>query len=270
MNASSLVVERVRHSLKMRLLQVSRTRLLAPRLLRVTLTGDDLPGFVSASFDDHVKVFFPAPGEDKPVLPVLGPNGPIFPEGAARPIGRDYTPRRYDATANELDIEFVLHGDGPAAAWAAQARVGQYLGVGGPRGSLVIPDGFDWHWLIGDEVALPAIARRLEELPKGKRVHVVVEVDGPSAHIPFQSRANVDVHWLHRENAPLATDLLEQGVRELTVPAGEGYVWAAGESAAIRSVRRYLVDECRIDKSRIRAASYWKHGVSAVHEKHDD
>ncbi|HWL84823.1 MAG TPA: SIP domain-containing protein [Polyangiaceae bacterium] len=64
--------------------------------------------------------------------------------------------------------------------------------------------------------------------------------------------------------------LLEQAVRALAVPAGEGYVWAAGESTAIRAVRRYLVDECKIDKSRIRAASYWKHGASAIHETHDD
>ena len=30
---------------------------------------------------------------------------------------RTYTPRRFDPDTLELDIEFVLHGDGVAATW---------------------------------------------------------------------------------------------------------------------------------------------------------
>ncbi len=180
-----LTVQRVRHPLKMRLLQVLRTQLLSPQLLRVTLGGEDLADFTSGSFDDHIKVFFPAPGAERPVLPVVGPDGIVFPEGQPRPQARDYTPRRFDPVARELDIEFVLHGDGPASTWAAQARPGQYLGVGGPRGSFVIPTEFDWHLLIGDDTALPAIARRVEELGPDARVIVVAEVTSATAQIPL-------------------------------------------------------------------------------------
>ena len=77
---------------------------------------------------------------------------------------RDYTPRRYDLDTLELDIDFVLHGDGPASTWAEQAKPGQFLHIGGPRGSMIVPDIFDSYLLIGDETALPAIARRLEGL----------------------------------------------------------------------------------------------------------
>ncbi|AJG23204.1 siderophore-interacting protein [Cupriavidus basilensis] len=272
MTTRDLIVQRVRHELKMRLLQVVRTQAVSPQLLRVTLAGEDLKGFVSASFDDHIKVFFPAPGQSKPVLPEPGPNGPVFAEGQPKPAARDYTPRRYDAAAGELDIEFVLHGDGPASTWAAQAAPGQYLGVGGPRGSFVIPEGFDWHLLVGDETALPAIGRRLEELPSGVRALVVLAVDNAAAEIPLPSRADVEIHWQHRDSAPAesAAGLLEQALREVTLPRGEGYVWAAGEAASIRAVRQYLVGERGIEKGRIRAASYWKAGASAVHENIDD
>lgn len=272
MTTRDLTVQRVRHELKMRLLQVVRTQAVSPQLLRVTLAGEDLKGFVSASFDDHIKVFFPAPGQSKPALPELGPNGPVFPEGQPKPAARDYTPRRYDAAAGELDIEFVLHGDGPASTWAAQAAPGQYLGVGGPRGSFVIPEGFDWHLLVGDETALPAIGRRLEELPSGVRALVVLAVDNAAAEIPLPSRADVEIHWQHRDSAPAdcAAGLLEQALREVTLPRGEGYVWAAGEAASIRAVRQYLVGERGIEKGRIRAASYWKAGAAAVHENIDD
>ncbi|MBB1631045.1 siderophore-interacting protein [Cupriavidus sp. UME77] len=272
MTTRDLTVQRVRHELKMRLLQVVRTQAVSPQLLRVTLAGEDLKGFVSASFDDHIKVFFPAPGQSKPALPELGPNGPVFPEGQPKPAARDYTPRRYDAAAGELDIEFVLHGDGPASTWAAQAAPGQYLGVGGPRGSFVIPEGFDWHLLVGDETALPAIGRRLGELPSGVRALVVLAVDNAAAEIPLPSRADVEIRWQHRDSAPAdsATGLLEQALREVTLPPGEGYVWAAGEAASIRAVRQYLVGERGIEKGRIRAASYWKAGAAAVHENIDD
>src|SRR5471032_2126017 len=130
-------VERVRHDIKRRDLQVARVEELSPNFRRVTFTGDSLADFVSASFDDHVKVFFePAPG--------------------AEPARRDYTPRRYDNAAHELAIEFALHGEGAASDWAAQAAPGQRLTIAGPKGSLIIPVDYDWHLLVGDKTALPA------------------------------------------------------------------------------------------------------------------
>ncbi|MGO4761642.1 siderophore-interacting protein [Cupriavidus sp. 2KB_3] len=269
-----LTVQRVRHPLKMRLLQVLRTQLVSPQLLRVTLGGDDLADFTSGSFDDHIKVFFPAPGAERPVLPVVGPDGIVFPEGQPRPQARDYTPRRYDPVARELDIEFVLHGDGPASTWAAQARAGQYLGVGGPRGSFVIPAEFDWHLLIGDDTALPAIARRVEELGPDAQVIVVAEVTSAKAQIPLAVGPRAQVHWLHREDQPEVRvpegSLLAPALQSVNLPAGEGYVWAAGEGAAMRAVRQHLVGERGVDKARIRASAYWKRGNAAVHETLDD
>ncbi|AIP37485.1 siderophore-interacting FAD-binding domain protein [Paraburkholderia xenovorans LB400] len=268
---TDLAVQRVRHPLKFRLLQVRQVRALTPHLIRVTFTGEDLHDFVSASFDDHIKVFFPEPGADKPVLPEAGPDGPVFPAGQPRPVARDFTPRRFDREARELDIEFAMHEAGPAATWAAQAKVGQYLGIGGPRGSLVIPKGFDWHLLIGDDTALPAIARRLEELPAGTRVATVIEVAEPSARIEFTTQAELHLVWRYRNDGGMRGEALLQAVRDLYLPEdGEGYVWAAGESATMRAVRYHLCTERGVDKSRIRAASYWKQGAEAVHESLDD
>ncbi|HEX7936125.1 MAG TPA: siderophore-interacting protein [Paraburkholderia sp.] len=267
---SDLAVQRVRHPLKFRLLQVTKVAALSPHLIRVTFTGEDLHDFVSASFDDHIKVFFPEPGADKPELPEAGPKGPVFAEGR-RPIARDFTPRRFDREARELDIEFAMHEAGPAATWAAQAKVGQYLGVGGPRGSLVIPTAFDWHLMIGDDTALPAIARRLEELPAGKRVAAVIEVADPSAQIEFSTQAELHLVWCYRSENGCRGEALLQAVRETWLPEdGEGYVWAAGESATMRAVRYHLCTERGVEKSRIRAASYWKQGAAAVHETLDD
>jgi NADPH-dependent ferric siderophore reductase len=263
--------QRVRHELKMRLLQVREVTRLTPKMVRVVVGGEQLDGFVSAAHDDHVKLFFPHPGEDKPVLPVPSPNGPVYPEGAVRPVARDYTPRRYDAAANTLTIDFVLHSEGPATTWAAQARPGQFLGVGGPRGSFVVPDDFDWYLLVGDEAALPAIARRLEELPAGIRVVAVVEVADAAEEQRFDTRTRLETHWLHRQAAAAGNHLLlQKALTELALPSGEGYAWVAAEASVAKALRRYLVDERRLPKDRVKAAAYWKQGAVAVHETYDD
>lgn len=268
--ASDRAVVRVRHPLKLRMLRVARVQTVTPHLRRITLAGEELHDFISASFDDHVKLFFPAAGEERPRLPELGPNGLVTVDGAPRPTMRDFTPRRFDRDALELDIEFALHAHGPATDWARQAEPGQWLGVGGPRGSLIIPTTFDWHLLIGDDSALPAIARRLRELPAGARAIAVLEVTDPSARLQFDTDARLETVWRHRNQASPDHDAWLQALRDTTLPAGDGYAWAAGESAAVRVLRQHLVGERGIDKSRIRAAAYWKRGAEGVHETLDD
>ncbi len=53
--------------------------------------------------------------------------------------------------------------------------------------------------LIGDETALPAICRRLEELPASGRALAVIEVDAGSDRPLLESRAAVDVVWVVRD-----------------------------------------------------------------------
>ncbi|MBV8049245.1 MAG: siderophore-interacting protein [Paludibacterium sp.] len=266
MARDDLVIERVRHPLRFRLGQVCAIHPRGAHWVRITFRGPDLVGFVSASFDDHVKVFFPAPGEALPRMPQLDADGlPARVPEAARPIARDYTPRRFDPVRGELDIEFVLHGDGPGARWAAHARIGQTLGFGGPRGSLVIPTGYDWHWLIGDASALPAIGRRLEMLPSGAQARVLLTVDDPADRLALPTAAQADIRWLP------ATDggALYAALASWEIPPGEGYVWAAGELTMARAVRQQLLAR-GIDKQRLRAVSYWQRGETARHQTLDD
>ena len=264
-------IGRVRHEPRRRLLTVKQVERLTPNMARVTL-GGDLAGFVSSAYDDHVKVFFPLPGQDAPTIPEQGPNGPVHPEGVERSPGRDYTPRRYDAARNELIIDFALHDAGPATDWAAKARPGQKLGVGGPRGSFVVPDDFDWYLFVGDETALPAIGRRLEELRAGAKAIVVAAIAGPEEEQRFESRADVETIWVRRplSQAENPAPLLD-AVRKLDLPkAGDGYCWAAAESQTAKLLRQHLVGECGFDKAWVKAAGYWKRGAVSIHETFND
>ena len=248
-------------------------------MVRVTLGGEELRGFVSLGYDDHVKVFFPPPGQQRPALPAspatatgaaLGTPGPQFSDSVVSSAKRDYTPRRYDPQANTLQIEFVLHGEGPASIWADQAAPGQYLGIGGPRGSFVVPDEFDWYLLIGDETALPAIGRRLEELRSDTQALVIVEVADAHEEQALQSRAHLQLTWLHRDGAqPGCTDLLPRALAAAYWPTGRGYAWAAGESSTARALRQQLLER-GLPKQWVKAAGYWKLGAAAVHETYSE
>ena len=248
-------IRRVRHELRRRFLTVKRAERLTPHMVRVILTGEDLDGFVSAGHDDHIKLFFPPAGQD----------------GAEPPLMRDYTPRRYDAEAGTLTVDFALHEAGPATLWAAQAAPGQTLQIGGPRGSFVVTDDFDWVLLIGDETALPAIGRRLEELRSGVRAVVVAAVVGREEEQAFESRAQLEIHWVHRplERATDPAPLLER-VAALSLPEGDGYVWVAGESLTAKSIRQHLVAERGLPKPWVKAAGYWRSGDPSIHDTHDD
>jgi NADPH-dependent ferric siderophore reductase len=265
------IIRRVRHDARLRVLEVVAVQSVTARMVRVTMGGEDLYGFVSSGFDDHVKLFFPHPGEMRPILPATQQSDQVTTDNALKPIARDFTPRRYDAVSSTLEIEFALHDSGPATAWAAQARSGHFLGVGGPRGSFIISVDFACHLLIGDETALPAISRRLEELPRGVRAVVVAEIDTVAEQQQFATAAQVDTHWVHRHGAkPGSVGPLLDTVRALTLPAEDVFIWVACESAVAKALRLHFLNERGFSKERVKAAGYWKRGAVAVHDKHDD
>ena len=247
---NKLEIHRVMHDIKRRRLQVLRVVELTPRMRRITLGGPELAGFISLGSDDHIKLLFPQNAAEQAALE--SPTFTIKGDGP-QPATRDYTPRRFDLSIGELDIDFVLHGDGPASTWAEQAQVGQHLYIGGPRGSMIVPDIFDSYLLIGDETAIPAIARRLEELPAGRKVLAVIEIADAAEQQPLKSAADVEVIWVLRGQ----DDLLDT-VRNLTLPSGTLYTFVATETKLSRQVRRVLLDTHKVNDEFLKAVGYWR------------
>jgi len=240
---------RIRRDTHRRAVTVTAVTDITPRMRRITLAGDELRGFESSSYDDHVKLLFPLTDADA--------------------VSRNITPRRFDPEARTLDVDIALH-DGPIGRWAGDVAVGSPAWVGGPRGSYVVPMDFDWYLLIGDETALPAIGRRLEELPAGSRAIVVAEIADAAEEQAFASRAATEIVWLHRGDAtPGTTRNLQDAVAALTLPPGDGYVWAACESDAARELRAHLVAR-GVRREWLRVSAYWKRDAADVHETLND
>lgn len=241
-------ISRVRHEIKRRTLTVRSIEHVTPNMARILLEGADLDGFLSLSPDDHVKLFFPIPGSDEAEK-------------------RDYTPRRHDAAAGTLTLDFALHdpaGAGPATRWALSAKVGDTLQMGGPKGSMVVPSDFDWWLLAGDETALPAIGRRLEEMAPGTKVTTLVAVTGPTEEQRFDTRAAHRSLWVHRpaaqadDPAPLLAAL-----KQLRPDTGDGFIWAAAEAKVAAAIKHFVTTSWKHDPAWLQAKGYWTTGQAS-------
>lgn len=263
-------VRRVRHALKPRHVVVQSVEHLTPHMVRVTFHGPDLADFPSIGFDDHIKLILPRMENGTAVFPAFSPEGRPTSQGGEPVSMRDYTPRRFDPTALTLDIDFAIHEAGPATAWALQAQPGQEMMIGGPKGSFVVPDDFDWYLLMGDETALPAIGRRLGTLPPHATALVFVEVASAADEQPFALHRRTHLTWLHRAGKEAGTtDLLELALGRTTLPAGDGYCWIACETLAAKRLRQMLVARGQ-PGAWIRASGYWKRGAASFHDEHGE
>jgi NADPH-dependent ferric siderophore reductase len=240
---------------------------ISPRLLSVLVTGDDLDVFAAAAPTSHLKVFLPAAGQGEPNLPEFTPDGAVFDEDAPRPTVRTYTPRRYDPAAKTLEIQFLLHGEGPASAWAEQAKPGDRLAVAGPGGRFSLEPAADHWWLAADESAIPAAGTLLDALPDAATVEAHIEVDGPDDEIDFGGPAKASVTWHHRRDPGAFGAELIAAAREADIPDG-ARIWVACEASAMRDIRRYFTRERGIPAGRLVTRGYWRAGEQN-HPDHD-
>ena len=241
-------LKRVKIDVRLRALTLARVEDITPAMRRFHFQSPDLADFVSLSPDDHIKLFLEGPDGER--------------------VMRDYTPRRFDNASQSLVIDFALHEDaGPATTWARSAKVGDILNIGGPRGSTIIPDIYDWYLLVGDETALPAMGRRVEELRPQAAVTTIITVGDAREIQTFATAAQWTAEWIRRDrdgHDDVANAI--QAIDRLTPDQGEGFIWIAGEAQFAKRLRAHLIDERQVPPNRIKASGYWVRGAAGVHE----
>jgi NADPH-dependent ferric siderophore reductase len=250
---------RVRPRPSLRAVEVSRAERLTPHLIRVTFAGPDLEGFVNPGPAGHVRLWFPQAGLDRPVLPEWGEDGPVMAEGMQPPATRVYTPRRWDAAASTLDVDFVTHEgiDGPGTQWAKNAAPGSALVISGPSGHYMPDPGEDRFVLAGDHTGLPAILTILEALPAKAAARAFIQVPDASDELPVDTAARADVTWVRDgAGAPWA---LAEALKEASLTPEDGLAYVACEASVMREIRRHLLYDRGFDKARIVTHGYWKY-----------
>lgn len=242
--------------------RVLRTDRLTPHMVRLVLGGDGLSAFATDGLTDHyVKIIFPAPGVAYPEPFDLARIREELPR-EQWPTNRTYTVRAWDPVHRELVIDFVVHGDeGLAGPWAARVQPGETVRLSGPGGGYAPDPVADWHLLVGDESALPAIAASLEQMPPGAVVHAFVEVAGPEEEQKIATPDGITVSWLHRGERPVG-EALVAAVRELAFPEGSVHAFVHGEAGVVKELRRHLRVERGIPLERLSISGYWRLGQS--------
>jgi NADPH-dependent ferric siderophore reductase len=239
-------------------LTVAAVTQVTPSVRRVLLSGTEA---AVATAGPTVNVLVPRVGDPAPHWPHVARDGRIvWPDGVHGVSLRSYTARRQDPAAGEVEMDFVLHGDGPAAAWAAAAEPGALLGLAG-SGALGNRSA-GWLLAAGDETALPAISRILAEAQPMTRGIALLEVAGPDEEQPLSAPAGVEIRWLHRGGTPPGESaLLTDAVAALDRPAdGDVFAWVAAESAAVRAIRADLRGRWGLGRAQHHAIGYWRRG----------
>ncbi|MQA10163.1 MAG: siderophore-interacting protein [Pseudonocardiaceae bacterium] len=242
-------------------LRVLRTEWLTPHIVRVVLGGPGFASFEPNGFTDaYVKLLFPQPDVHYPEPFDMQRVREEYPR-EQWPTTRTYTVRYHDPTNRELAIDFVCHGDtGLAAPWAAAAEPGEELMMLGPGGAYAPDPEADWHLLVGDESALPAISaalERLEQVAAGAKARVVLEVTGVDDEVKLAGPKDTSISWIHRESDP---DGLVRTVRQMDFPPGVPHAFVHGEAGFIRELRRHLLDERAVPKDALSISGYWRRG----------
>ena len=243
--------QRVRNELRFRELTVLRVERIGSAFQRVVLGGEALEGFVSQGFDDHTKLFFPAAGAAF-TPPEVTDEGINWGDGV-RPATRDYTPL-YDAGRHELAYDFFIHDGGIASSWALAAKTGDKLVIGGPRGSLVVPEDYAYQLYVCDESGMPALRRRLETLSKlavKPQVSALVSVRDNACQDYLAHLDGFNIEWLaHDEQA------VDARLAQMQIPADDYFIWITGEGKVVKNLSRRFEAE-QYDPQRVRAAAYW-------------
>ncbi|AYN82335.1 TPA: siderophore-interacting protein [Pseudomonas aeruginosa] len=227
--------------------ELKRREQLSPALTRFVFGGPEVAEMKTLAADQRIKIFFPDASGQPPNLPGGSEWYQAYRsvEPARRPPMRTYTIRALRAEQEEVDVEFVLHGEnGPASAWATHARIGDRLQLAAPNRQYGDdPGGYEWKppagvrhiLLIADETALPAVAGILEELAGEAEPPVVeafLEVPGEADILDLPAIPGARLHWLPRHQAGIHSrngERMIEAARQARLPEREVAGGAAQE-----------------------------------------
>jgi NADPH-dependent ferric siderophore reductase len=250
-------------------LEVRRRESPTPSFASLTLGGPELQDLVVAGADQTVRLFFPREGQAALRMPTASSEAwmaqVLLMPKSVRPHVRNMTIRSARPAEDEIDIEFVLHGDSPMSSWVRRVRPGDRAGIFDMGTTYRPPVHARSQLLVGDETALPAVLAILDQAPPSLAAEVYLEVPTAADVRDVAAPPGARIHWFSRDDVPdqRPGSVVLDAVRRAEMPPGRVYAWVAGESRLATSVRRHLVSERGVPKADIAFAGYWRHGWSA-------
>jgi NADPH-dependent ferric siderophore reductase len=170
---------------------------------------------------------------------------------------------QWEPDTRRLTIDFVVHGEvGVAGAWAVHAERGSVLVLEGPSGGYRPDADADWHLMVGDESAIPAIAASLALVPAGALAIVRILCDGPEHELDLTSPGTLAAAWVHRLGDGRDDELLAETVRDIPFPRGRVHAFIHGEAVAIREIRKHLLVDRGLSRGDMSCSPYWRRDMT--------
>ena len=230
---------------------VARCTQISPSYFRVSLSDPSLERFSRDGL--HFRMIF-APDGHAGEWPTIAENGRThWPAGIQawhRPV---YTVRRIDADAGQFDFDVFIHEGGRMTEWCRTLSSGDRVAIIGPGGEWHVEA--PWVGLLGDETALPAIARHLEALPPQGSGVAAIMVGHEDDRQELARPVGVEVRWIVRGRGETLLDALAA----LSIPSSDRFVWFAGEKGEAAAARERLI-QAGLSKTEMRTAAYWVRG----------
>lgn len=239
-------------------LRVVRREQLSPHFVRVTLGGGDFERFRYMGFDQWFRLFIPVSEDSLSRMPskldMVSYLRYLAVAKSERPVLRNYSVRAYRATGPELDVDFVVHGTGPAATWAQSCEPGDPVGI--------LDEGIGFNpapeitrvLLVADESGLPATAGILASLEKDTTGHALIEIPDDEDRQDLTAPPGVEITWLTRNGTTPGRAALAAAE---ALPVDDCYGWVVGEQTLPTTLRRHWV-RAGIPKQNIMFCGYWK------------
>lgn len=230
------------------LARVVASERISPSYRRVTVAGPELARFATGGL--HFRLLFGPEGAGWPETDANGVTR--WPGGAAAWHKPVYTTRLLEDRGGipHLSFDVFLHEGGRTAGWCSDVVPGAAIMLSGPGGKGA--GGTGWQGLVGDETAVPVIARLLALMPADARGQAVLVVPRAADIQPLEHPAGVAVRWALREEGatPLAAlDMVQPPDRNRSI-------FFAAEAAEAQAARKALAGR-GLDKAEVSAAAYW-------------
>ena len=239
-----------------RLLRVKRAGHISPNMIRVTFGGPELTGFPVGREGGNCKIQFPEARQSFESF-----RDQVY-AGLNKPITRTYTVRHYREVEQEMDVDFVDHGDGgPASAWARVAKPGDFINFYGPSPNKVEHFEADFYICAADMSAIPVVAATLEKMPRDAKGIAVFEVLDAADKIDINAPKGIEQRWIVNANPHKESLAQVDLIKGLSWPNGRVQTCIAGETATIRAFKQFIEVEKTLPRKDVYISGYWKLGL---------
>ena len=229
---------------------------ITPNMRRLVFACADVRSFIGG--DMHVRLLVPPVGR-APIWPKPSEDGRIdWPTGEDELLSRAYTIRAVDAAKNQVSIDVFQHPEPgvttPGADFARDALPGAQVALLGP-GSGHLPQA-QTIFLAGDESALPAIARIIEELPSTTDITALIEVWDEREEQVITPQGALNLRWVHRRDYRPETRFSDQIIEAIAQQPADAFLWIACEKTDVRAIKSSLRKSARTPAGKY-IAWYW-------------